>query len=101
MYNFATKHVFHRDKSMLVVTRNCREKIMFVATKDVFCRDKRMFDTQSKTFLATKMILVAAPANDSLSRELLGSRHDLIVSCTKHLVPNRSSEKGMDGSVAD
>ena len=35
----------------------CRYKHTFVATKDVFCCDK--------TFVATKNILVAAPANDS------------------------------------
>ena len=35
----------------------CRNKIRFVTAK-VFCRDKR-------TFVATKMILVAAPANES------------------------------------
>ena len=81
--------------------RVCRDKQTFVATKDMFCLDKHMFDTQSKTFVATKMILVAAHANGSLSRELLGSRHDLIVSCTKHVMPNRSSEKGMDSNVAN
>ena len=36
----------------------CRDKLTFIAAKDVFCRDKHMF-------VATKMILVAAPANDS------------------------------------
>ena len=35
----------------------CRDKT-FVATKDVFCHDKHVF-------VATKMILVAAPANDT------------------------------------
>ena len=81
--------------------RVCRDKQTFVATKDVFCRDKHMFDTQSKTFVATKIMLVAAPANDSLSREPLGSRHDFIVSCTKHVMPNRSSKKGTDSNVAN
>ena len=36
----------------------CRNKHIFVATKDVFCRDKHMF-------VATKMTLVASPANDT------------------------------------
>ena len=34
----------------------CRDKYTCVATKDVFCHDK--------SFVATKMILMAAPAND-------------------------------------
>ena len=45
----------------------CRDKKHFVATKIIlslqayFCRDKRVI-----VFVATKLILVAAPANDSL-----------------------------------
>ena len=40
----------------------CRDKT-FVATK-IFCRDKDVFvATKVKTFVATKMILAAAPAN--------------------------------------
>ena len=48
------------------ITKTClsQKKIMFVATthnfgatKNVFCRDK--------TFVVTKMILVAAPTNDT------------------------------------
>ena len=46
----ATKHVFYRDKSMLVASNTCEHNI-FVATSNVLCRDK--------------MILVAAPANDT------------------------------------
>ena len=72
-----TKHVFCRDKSMLVRTTKlsqqknivatnvlfvqqkfCCSKHTFVMTKDVFCYDKHMF-------VMTKMILVAAPANDT------------------------------------
>ena len=57
----STKGVFLRvcrDKSKLVAT-----KIMFVATN--ICRDKNMFCRRDKhNFVATKMILVAAPAND-------------------------------------
>ena len=37
----------------------CRGKHSFVETKDVFCRDKHVF-------VATKLILVAAPATDSV-----------------------------------
>ena len=36
----------------------CRDKNMFVATKDVLCRDKSML-------VATKMIFVADPASDT------------------------------------
>ena len=86
-----TKHVFCRDKSMLVLSwqnyvcrdkrrvlsrqkRVCREKkqIMsrqkfkhtFVEIKDVFCRDKHVF-------VATKIILVEAPANDNKQSPVL------------------------------
>ena len=56
------------DKSMHVATKKlprqtqkfCRGKHTFLATKDVFYRGKYVF-----LFVATKMILVAAPANDS------------------------------------
>ena len=72
-----TKHVFCRDKSMLVLTKVllqqqnivtanvillrqkfCCSKHTFVMTKDVFCHDKHVF-------VVTKMMLVAAPASDS------------------------------------
>ena len=70
----ATKDVFCRDKSMLSATKRlsnrcvcrdktCRDKHTFAARKHVFCRDKHVF-CRHKTFVATKMILVAAPAND-------------------------------------
>ena len=70
----ATKHVFCRDNEY-----TCRDKT-FVATNLIlsrqayFCRDKRrVTNTCDKhviiagkhVFLATKMILVAAPANDT------------------------------------
>ena len=55
----------------------CLDKHTFVGTKDVFCRDKNVFVAtkvclsrqnlcHDKRFVATKMIFVAAPANDSL-----------------------------------
>ena len=69
-------------------TRACRLKHVFVSTKHVFCRDKSTLVAtkiswqqkdvainvlwlqtrvcRHKTFVATKMILVAAPATDSL-----------------------------------
>ena len=61
----ATKDVLCRDKNKHV----CRDKTnkhTLVATKDVFCHDKPVFVTikHDKTFVATKMIFVAAPAND-------------------------------------
>ena len=73
----ATKHVFCRDKSIFV-DRFCCEKIMFVATKGlsrekkqggggrtntILSRQTRV--CRNKTFVAAKMILVAAPANYS------------------------------------
>ena len=51
--------VFVATKLLSRQTRVCRDKNVFVATKHVFCCDKSMLG-------ATKMILVAAPANDSL-----------------------------------
>ena len=41
----------------------CRDKHAFVATKDVFCRNKHVFVV---TFVAVKIILVAAPTNDNI-----------------------------------
>ena len=74
----ATKHVFCRDKSMLVtkllsrqkdfVATNiilspqnfCHDKYTFVATKDVFCRDTHVFVATkvcfSHIFVATKHV---------------------------------------------
>ena len=57
---------------MFVATRHCCDKIIFVfvSTKDVFCRNKDVFVAMNtcfcldKTFVATKMILVASPANE-------------------------------------
>ena len=50
----------------------CRYKHTFVATKDMFCRDKHMFVAtkrvcRDKSFVVTKMILMAAPVNESHS----------------------------------
>ena len=59
----ATKHVFCRDKSMLLVTkllsRQTQQAYILLATKDVY-----VFVT-TKNILRQKMILVAAPANDT------------------------------------
>ena len=68
-----TEHVFCRDKSMLVLSRQTRvylSRHTFVATKDFFvcffCHDKQVF-------VATKkIILVAAPANDILEPSFRG-----------------------------
>ena len=57
-------------KIMFVATNICRDqtlsrqKYTFVATKDVLCRDKHVF-VSTKLFIETKMILMAAPDNDS------------------------------------
>ena len=81
----ATKHFARQTRAChdeyLSLQKFCRDKIPFVATnlilfrqniyrgkhtfdatKDVFCRDKHVCD---KTFVAAKMILAAAHANDS------------------------------------
>jgi len=42
----------------------CRDKHSFIETKDVIYRDKHVF--VDKHFVATKTILVAAPANDNI-----------------------------------
>ena len=55
----ATKDVFCRDKYVLITT-----KAGFVTTCIFLSRQKTCFDVD-KTFVATKMILVAAPANDA------------------------------------
>jgi len=61
----ATKHVFRRDKSMFVATKLrlsgqnfCCDKY-FVVTKMILA----YIVWRQKVFVATKMILVAAPAN--------------------------------------
>ena len=61
------KHACH-DKTFVATNtcllrqKFCHDKHTFVATKDVFCLDKRMFAaTNYKTFVPTKIILVAAP----------------------------------------
>ena len=52
-HNFvATKHVFSHDKGMLVATKLLSQQNIFVTIK---------------CFVATKIILVAAPANDILN----------------------------------
>ena len=64
------KYNFCRDKSV-VATNMClsRQNPSFVATNIIlsrqayFCRDKHMF-------VATKMILVAAPANDNIVTQI-------------------------------
>ena len=46
----ATKHVFCRNKSMLVnlFTKRLSRQAYFVATKDVFFRDKHVFGARQK-----------------------------------------------------
>ena len=71
----ATKHVFCRDKSMLVATNIFSSKHMLVVTKIfvttniillelMFCRSKHTFVVTKDVFVAAKFILVAAPANN-------------------------------------
>ena len=84
-YHFCRdKHVFFaanicRDTNFVPTKIFCRKKRNSVATKVLsqetyFSRDKRRV-YRDKTFVATKMVLVAAPANDKRAapslRELL------------------------------
>ena len=55
-----SQEIFVKTNLILSWQQLCHDKHIFVATKDVFCV------CHDKTFVATKMILVAAPANDSL-----------------------------------
>ena len=82
------KYHFCCDKSMFAATKLlqysallqlrqnfCRDKHTLIATKDVFWCDKHVFVATKllrclKTFVAAKMILVAAPANDRNQRGL-------------------------------
>ena len=65
----ATKRVLYRDKSMLVAKHILsrpnflRDKHNFVETSILLSRQRRLI---KHVFVATKMILVAAPANDIL-----------------------------------
>ena len=68
----SSQHNYHfcRDKHVYNFVA-AKLKNMLVATKDVFCDDKHAFVAtkrvcRDKTFVATKMVLVAAPANDTL-----------------------------------
>ena len=76
----ATKHVFCRDKTNTCLSRqkyfvatNIILSTTFVATKDVFCR--------YKTFVATKMIHMAVPANDNDWSNSLSSGAELLFIC--------------------
>ena len=59
--------------TFVATNKSYRDKHTFVATKDVFCRDKNVFVATNKitracrdrTFVATKIILVATPANNT------------------------------------
>ena len=58
--NILARQNVYRDKIMFDRQNLSRDKHIFFSTKDVFCRDKHIF-------VVTKIILVAAPANNSLS----------------------------------
>ena len=55
------KHNFCRDKNILSRQNFCRSEHTFIVTKDVFRHDKTFVATR---FVVTKMIPVAAPANN-------------------------------------
>ena len=58
-----TKHVFCHDKSMYVATKLFKNILWNIFWQAYFCRDKKKcFVT---CFVATKMVLVAAAANDT------------------------------------
>ena len=100
----ATKRVFCRDESMpdatellsrqnyvcrdksFVATNICRDKHVFVATKASMSQTKRLprqthfclhLSRQNTGFVATKMILVAAPANDTPGHTLTNSLYGI------------------------
>ena len=58
------KYVFVTTNIILRRQKFCRDKHFFVVTKDVFCCEK------TKTFVATKTVLVVALTNDSTLHEL-------------------------------
>ena len=59
-----TNNYFVATNIILSSQNFCHDKHTFVVTKDLFCRDKHV--CRDKTFVTTKMILVAAPANDKI-----------------------------------
>ena len=58
-----SRHNFSRDRRVFVGHEFCRGNHHFVAIKDVYQNDKM---SRPKTFVATEMILVAVPADDTL-----------------------------------
>ena len=89
------KMCFATTNTRLSLQNFCHDKLTFVATKDVFCNDQHTFVTtkrlswqayfcrnkrcvlqrpthvcHSKTFVTTKMILLAAPATDTFLHKL-------------------------------
>ena len=78
------------DKTF-VATNICHNKHNFVATRCVLsqqmcvCHDKHVF-CGDKTFVATKMMLVAAPANDTVSMTRALSYLSLFNICSVHNV---------------
>ena len=59
----ATKHMFCRDKNMLVVTKRLSQQTLVCCDKSFVAASILFHD---KMFVATKMILVAAPTSDSV-----------------------------------
>ena len=58
--------------SFLSRQKFCHDKHTFVMTKVMFCRNKHMF-VVTNTFVTTKIILVAAPTNDSTQAKKLSN----------------------------
>ena len=75
---FVATNIFCRDKKPNIF---CRDKHTSVATKDVFYRDKHMYVAKNM-YVATKMILVAAPASDSDGTPSLRARLVPQLHCT-------------------
>ena len=117
-----TKHVFCRDKSVLVATKLClswqnlcRDKHTFVMTKDVFCPDKLFYvgfffsmtkvvtsillSWQKTCFIATKMVLEAAPANNTQHPFPYQMRPKLVLTFDRHAHLACRSEAGDHLSV--
>ena len=89
------KHVSVSTKVCLSQQNVCRDNIMFVAT-NICCRDKqtkfatKLLSWQMNCFVATKIILVAAPANDIGGGREMGERTSSIFKFCSSFVASTS-----------
>ena len=70
VFGFVATKIFCHDKHNFVTTKFSLGKHTFVATTGVLCRDKHVVATNTclsqQIFVATKMILAAAPVSDTV-----------------------------------